>query len=81
MTFRLELEKYEELQKLQKRPGLSRRRYRKVTVLIMLPQGLDVKVIEAALDGVLPPRAPGEFCSLIATTSEGVRFFLRIRPT
>lgn len=49
MTFRLDLEEYEELQKLQKRPGLSRRRYRKVTVLIMLTQGHDVKVIEAAL--------------------------------
>jgi len=49
MTFSLDPQEYEELRTLQKRPDLSRRRYRKVTVLIMLTQGHAVSVIEAAL--------------------------------
>ena len=49
MTFILEPEQYAELRALQKRPDLSRRRYRKVTVLIMLHKGFSVSAIEDIL--------------------------------
>ena len=49
MTFSLDPEQYEELRALQKRVDLSRRRYRKVTVLIMLHKGYAVSTIEDIL--------------------------------
>jgi transposase len=49
MTFELSQDEYQELRKIQKKERLHPRRYRKVTVLIMLYQGHSVEVIEAAL--------------------------------
>lgn len=49
MTFKLDADQYEELRSLQKRPDLSRRRYRKVTVLIMLHKDFTVPMIEDVL--------------------------------
>ena len=49
MQFELSQEDYQELRKIQKKKHLHPRRYRKVTVLIMLHQGHSVAVIEAAL--------------------------------
>jgi len=49
MIFSLDPEQYEELRALQKRVDLSRRRYRKVTVLIMLHKGYTVSTIEDIL--------------------------------
>ena len=49
MTFSLEPEQYEALRALQKRLDLSRRRYRKVTVLVMLHKGFPVSTVEGVL--------------------------------
>lgn len=49
MDFQLSKEEYVELRKIQKKVNLHPRRFRKVTVLIMLYQGHSVAVIEAAL--------------------------------
>jgi len=49
MQFELSEKDYQELRKIQKKKDLHPRRYRKVTVLIMLHQGHSVSVIEAAL--------------------------------
>ena len=49
MTFSLDPEQYEELRVLQRRPDLSRRRYRKVTVLVMLHKGFSVSDVEDIL--------------------------------
>lgn len=49
MKFKLSAEEFKELRKIQKKPSLHPRRYKKVTVLIMLHQQHSVSVIEAAL--------------------------------
>lgn len=49
MDFELSTEDYAELRKIQKKENIHPRRYRKVTVLIMLHQGHSVTIIEAAL--------------------------------
>ena len=49
MKYELSEEDYQELRRIQKKKHLHPRRYRKVTVLIMLHQGHSVSVIEAAL--------------------------------
>lgn len=49
MKIALTSEELQELRKLQQKPGLHRRRYIKVTVIIMLYQGHEVKIIESAL--------------------------------
>lgn len=49
MNYELTKADYERLRKLQRDVKLSRRRYRKVTVLVMLHQGHSIEVIEAAL--------------------------------
>ena len=49
MEFELSEAEYQELRKIQKKDRLHPRRYRKLTVLIMLHQGHSVSVIEAAL--------------------------------
>lgn len=49
MDFQLSTEEYEQLRRLQKKANLHPRRYRKITVLIMLHQGHSVSAIEAAL--------------------------------
>jgi len=49
MEYKLNKEDYVRLKALQKNTKLSRRRYRKVTVLVMLHQGHSIEVIEAAL--------------------------------
>lgn len=57
MQFELSEKDYQELRKIQKKKDLHPRRYRKVTVLILLHQGHSVSVIEAALGlDVLPPK-------------------------
>ena len=49
MKIELNTEQLFELRKIQQKPGLHRRRYIKVTVIIMLYQGYEVKMIESAL--------------------------------
>lgn len=49
MNFQLSIEEFRELRKIQKKTNLHPRRYKKVTVLIMLHQKHSVSVIEAAL--------------------------------
>jgi transposase len=49
MDFQLSQENFKELRKIQKKTNLHPRRYKKVTVLIMLHQKHSVSVIEAAL--------------------------------
>lgn len=49
MDFQLSETDYAELRRIQKKPDLHPRRYKKVTVLIMLHQGHSVEMIEAAL--------------------------------
>lgn len=49
MNFELELADYKKLRELQRNTKLSRRRYRKVTVLVMLHQGHSIEVVESAL--------------------------------
>lgn len=49
MDLNLSHEEFKELRKIQKKPDLHPRRYKKVTVLIMLHQKHSVVVIEAAL--------------------------------
>ncbi len=49
MTFSLDPEQYEELRALQKRPDLSCRRYRKVTVLVMPHKGFSVSDVKDIL--------------------------------
>ena len=49
MQFELSEKDHQELRKIQKKKDFHPRRYRKVTVLIMLHQGHSVAVIEAAL--------------------------------
>ena len=49
MKYELDSKDYKRLKQLQKKVTLSRRRYRKITVLIMLHQKHPIEVIEAAL--------------------------------
>ena len=49
MKYELDSKDYKRLKQLQKKVTLSRRRYRKITVLIMLHQGYEIELIEAAL--------------------------------
>lgn len=49
MEYQLLPQDYEKLRALQKNTKLSRRRYRKVTVLVMLHQGHGIEVVQAAL--------------------------------
>ena len=49
MDFQLSTDEYSRLRQIQKKENLHPRRYRKVTVLIMLHQGYSVAAIEAAL--------------------------------
>jgi transposase len=49
VEYKLSTEDYKRLKALQRNTKLSRRRYRKVTVLVMLHQGHTIEVIEAAL--------------------------------
>ncbi len=49
MDYQLAPRDYDKLRQLQRNTKLSRRRYRKVTVLVMLHQGFSVEAIEAAL--------------------------------
>jgi transposase len=49
VDYKLSKKDYERLRALQRNKKLSRRRYRKVTVLVMLHQGYSVEMIEAAL--------------------------------
>lgn len=49
MDYQLSLQDYRKLRELQNNVKLSRRRYRKVTVLVMLHQGHSIDVVEAAL--------------------------------
>jgi transposase len=49
VEYKLSKEDYARLKALQKNTKLSRRRYRKVTVLVMLHQGYTVEMIEGAL--------------------------------
>ena len=49
MDYQLNEQDYQKLRALQKNTKLSRRRYRKVTVLVMLHQGFSVAMVQAAL--------------------------------
>lgn len=49
MEYKLSPEDYKQLKALQRNTKLSRRRYRKVTVLVMLHQGFSVEMVEGAL--------------------------------
>lgn len=49
MTYDLDKLEYNKLQQMQRDPDLSRRRYRKVTVLVMLHQDYKIEAVEAAL--------------------------------
>lgn len=49
MDYQLSPQDYKKLRELQNNVKLSRRRYRKVTVLVMLHQGHSIEVVEAAL--------------------------------
>ncbi len=49
MKIELTSEELKALRKIQQKPGLHRRRYIKVTVIIMLDQGYEVKMVELAL--------------------------------
>ncbi len=49
MDYKLSTADYKKSKGLQKNPKLSRRRYRKVTVLVMLHQEYSVEMVEAAL--------------------------------
>lgn len=49
MEYQLSEQDYQKLRQLQKNTKLSRRRYRKVTVLVMLHQGFSVSTVQAAL--------------------------------
>ena len=49
MKYELSKEDYQRLKVLQRNTKLSRRRYRKVTVLVMLHQGFSIEMIEGAL--------------------------------
>lgn len=49
MDYELSDQDYQKLRELQHNVKLSRRRYRKVTVLVMLHQGHSIEVVEAAL--------------------------------
>ena len=49
MNYQLSDQDYEQLRALQRNTKLSRRRYRKVTVLVMLHQGFAVTAVESAL--------------------------------
>lgn len=49
MNYELSEQDYQKLRQLQRNTKLSRRRYRKVTVLVMLHQGFNVAMVQAAL--------------------------------
>ncbi|MEL6973675.1 MAG: IS630 family transposase [Bacteroidota bacterium] len=49
MKYELSKEDYQRLKVLQRNTKLSRRRYRKVTVLVMLHQGFSIEMVEGAL--------------------------------
>jgi transposase len=49
VEYKISTKDYAQLRALQRNTKLSRRRYRKVTVLVMLHQGHSIEVIEAAL--------------------------------
>lgn len=49
MIYQLSDQDYQKLRELQNKTKLSKRRYRKITVLIMLHQGHSIEVIQAAL--------------------------------
>jgi len=49
VDYQLSKQDYQKLRQLQKNTKLSRRRYRKVTVLVMLHQGFSVETVQAAL--------------------------------
>ncbi|WP_157975964.1 helix-turn-helix domain-containing protein [Lewinella sp. IMCC34191] len=49
MNYQLSEQDYQKLRQLQKNTKLSRRRYRKVTVLVMSHHGFSVEMVQAAL--------------------------------